>query len=213
LAPVAARTVNKKRTGERVATAAQTQDLSTLSFATAKAFGTWLAKHHENSPGVWLKLEKKTSSTRSLSYAEAVEVALAWGWIDGQKRSYDQDAWLQRFCPRGARSIWSKINREKALLLIERGEMRPPGLAQVQAAQADGRWQRAYDSSRTATVPTDLAAALAGNARAQRFFRTLDARNRYAILHRLQTAKTEKTRADRLQKFITMLAQGEKIHG
>ena len=140
-------------------------------------------------------------------------MALAWGWIDGQKRSYDEQAWLQRFSPRGARSIWSKINRDKALRLIENGEMQPAGLAQVRAAQEDGRWQRAYDSARTAAVPGDLAAALAANARAQRFFATLDARNRYAILHRLQTAKTQKTRIDRLQKFITMLAKGERIHG
>lgn len=207
-----AETTTKKRASKQTLTDSNEGPLA-VSFATAKEFDAWLRRQHAESSGVWLKLQKKTSKTRSISYAEAVDVALAWGWIDGQKRSLDEHAWLQRFCPRGPRSIWSKINREKALSLIGAGQMRPPGLAQVRAAQADGRWDKAYDSPRSAAVPEDLAAALARNARAQRFFATLDARNRYAILHRLQTAKTEKTRADRLEKFIAMLSRGEKIHG
>lgn len=183
-----------------------------LSFSGPRGFGVWLAQNHATSRGIWLKLAKKASSTRSVTYPEALEVALAWGWIDGQKQRHDDDFWLQRFTPRVARSPWSKINREKALALIASGKMQPPGLEQVERARKDGRWERAYDSSSRAVVPEDLAAELAKNTRAARFFETLEARNRYAILYRLQQAKTEKGRKDRLAKFVAMLANHEKLH-
>lgn len=183
-----------------------------LSFATARAFATWLGRNHAESPGAWLKLAKKSASGGSLSYSEALEVALAWGWIDGQKQRHDEMFWLQRFTPRQPRSGWSQINREKALALIAAGKMQPPGQAQVEQAQRDGRWDAAYAPASRATVPPDLAAALAKNARAARFFETLEARNRYAILYRIQTAKTEATRAARVLKFVAQLARHEKLH-
>jgi len=148
----------------------------------------------------------------ALTYAQALEVALAWGWIDGQKRALDASAWLQRFTPRAARSPWSKINRAKAEALIAAGNMRPAGLREVERAKRDGRWERAYDGARTAGVPADLAAALARAPRARRFFDALDAANRYAILYRVQTAKKPETRAERIARFVAMCARGETIH-
>ncbi len=172
----------------------------------------WLARHHESSSGVWLRIAKKGGTGRSLTYAEAVDGALAWGWIDSQKQKYDDTAWLQRFTPRKARSPWSKINRDKATALIEAGKMKAPGLAEVERAKQDGRWKSAYDSARTSAVPKDLAQALAANKRAAAFFATLDAANRYAILWRLQTARKPETRARRLEKFVAMLALHQRIH-
>jgi uncharacterized protein YdeI (YjbR/CyaY-like superfamily) len=183
-----------------------------LAFAQPREWAAWLSSNHASSPGVWLKLFKKASGTRSVTYPEALEVALAWGWIDGQKASYDDKAWLQKFTPRGPRSIWSKINREKALALIERGEMKPPGLAQVERAKKDGRWDAAYDSQSRATVPDELAAALAANPRAAEFFATLNSTNRYAVLFRIQTAKKAETRARRIAQFVEMLARHEKLY-
>ena len=184
----------------------------TRSFATAAAFSTWLAKNHDKSEGLWLKLAKKASKTKSITYAEAVEVALIWGWIDGQKNSAEEGFWLQKVTPRGPKSIWSQINRDKAVALIAAGRMEPAGLSQVERAKADGRWKAAYASAKTATVPSDLAAALGKNARARQFFETLEARNRYAILWRIGQAKKPETRAARITKFVQMLAQHEKIH-
>ena len=183
-----------------------------ISFADQPTWADWLAVNHASSRGAWLKLAKKASGVASVTYAEALEVALAWGWIDGQKRSHDDGAWLQKFTPRGPKSIWSKINREKALALIAAGEMKPAGLAEVERAQRDGRWEAAYDSPRGAAVPEDLAAALAGNARAAAFFATLNAANRYAILFRIQTAKKAETRARHIARFVEMLARHEKLH-
>jgi uncharacterized protein YdeI (YjbR/CyaY-like superfamily) len=157
-------------------------------------------------------MAKTASGVASIRYAEALEIALCWGWIDGQSRRLDETWYVQRFTPRTARSIWSKINCARATALIEAGKMRPAGQAEVDRARRDGRWARAYDSPRVATVPEDLAAALAGNARASAFFAGLDARNRYAILHRLQTAKKPETRARRLAAFVAMLARGERLH-
>ena len=157
-------------------------------------------------------MAKKDSGTPSVTYAEAIEIALCYGWIDGQKQSHSVEAWLQKFTPRGKKSIWSKINREKAVALIESGRMQATGLAEVKRAQADGRWEQAYDSPSTATVPPDLQAALNKNARAKAFFATLESRNRYAILWRVQTAKKAETRAKRIALFIQMLERGEKIH-
>jgi len=181
-------------------------------FEDQAAWTAWLEPHHADSPGLWLRHAKKGSGLASVSYDEALEVALCYGWIDGQKKSYDQSSWLQKWTPRGAKSIWSKINREKALKLIERGQMRPAGLAAVERAKHDGRWDAAYDSHSTATVPSDLQAALDNNAEASAFFATLNSTNRYAILFRIQTAKKPETRAKRIQEFIDMLARHEKLH-
>ncbi|HET9958944.1 MAG TPA: YdeI/OmpD-associated family protein [Polyangiaceae bacterium] len=174
-------------------------------------WAAWLTSNHHRSQGVWLHIPKK-GSKKALTYAEALEVALAWGWIDSQKRSFDARAWLQRFSPRKANSPWSKINRTKAEALIAAGTMQAPGLAEVERAKRDGRWQRAYDGARVASVPSDLAAALALNARARAFFETLDSANRYAILYRVQTAKHPDTRVARIERFVEMCARQETIH-
>jgi uncharacterized protein YdeI (YjbR/CyaY-like superfamily) len=181
-------------------------------FKDQKAWAAWLAKNHATSTGIWLRLAKGATDTKSLTYAQAVEAALCQGWIDGQKKAVDGQHWLQRFTPRTARSIWSKINREKALALIESGAMQPAGLAQVETARLDGRWERAYDSARGSAIPVDLQAALDASPKAKRFFAGLDAANRYAILWRLQTAKKPQTRAARIDKFIAMLGRGDKLH-
>jgi uncharacterized protein YdeI (YjbR/CyaY-like superfamily) len=154
----------------------------------------------------------KGKAKGDLTYASALEVALSWGWIDSQKRALDEHAWLQRFGPRTANSPWSKINRAKADALLRAGRLHPPGLAAVEAAKADGRWQRAYASARTAEVPPDLASALDANPRARAFFEALDRANRYAILYRVTTAKLPATRAARIEKFVAMCAAGQKIH-
>ncbi|MFJ5711618.1 YdeI family protein [Streptomyces sp. NPDC093105] len=187
-----------------------TQDLEIVAFASAEAFQAWLGENHADSPGIWLKLRKKGPGIVALDYAQALDVALCYGWIDGQKRTFDDQWWLQRFSPRTPRSKWSKINRDKVTALIEQGRMRPPGQAEIDRAKADGRWEAAYDSPRTATVPDDLAAALTAVPGAAEFFETLDLQNRYAILYRIQDAKKAETRARRIEKYVAMLAKGEK---
>jgi uncharacterized protein YdeI (YjbR/CyaY-like superfamily) len=187
-------------------------DLEILSFEHADAFGAWLGEHHAVSPGIWLKLRKKGPGVTALDYAQALDVALCHGWIDGRKKAFDDRYWLQRFTPRRPRSRWSRINREKAEALIEQGRMRPAGLAEVDRARADGRWAAAYDGARTASVPGDLAAALAAAPAAAEFFATLDSANRYAILYRVQEAKKPETRARRIATFVAMLAEGKKLH-
>ncbi|MGO8968553.1 MAG: YdeI/OmpD-associated family protein [Myxococcaceae bacterium] len=191
---------------------ARGEELSTLSFATPHAWSAWLSANHASSRGVWLKIAKKASSATSITYAEALQGALIWGWIDGQKGKLDESWWLQKFTPRGPKSIWSKINREKAMALIDSGDMRPPGFLAVECAKRDGRWKAAYDSQSRATVPVDLANALAANPHAARFFETLESYNRYAILFRIHTAKKPVTRALRIEKFIAMLSRQEKFH-
>ena len=188
------------------------KDLPVVRFADEGAWSTWLASHHASSRGVWVKIAKKGSDSASVSYAEALEVALAWGWIDGQKSSLDEASWLQKFTPRGPKSMWSKINCEKANALVAASRMHPSGLAEVERAKRDGRWERAYDSQSRAVVPPDLAKALAANTRAARFFETLESRNRYAVLFRIHAAKKPETRAARIEKFVAMLARGEKLH-
>ncbi|MFF0304774.1 YdeI family protein [Streptomyces sp. NPDC004562] len=189
-----------------------TQDLEIVAFESAEAFQAWLGENHAVSPGIWLKLRKKSPGVVALDYAEALDVALCYGWIDGQKAGLDDQWWLQRFTPRTARSKWSKVNRDKVAALIEQGRMRPAGQAEIDRAKADGRWDAAYDSSRTAAVPDDLAAALAAEPAAAEFFEALDRQNRYAILYRVQDAKKPETRARRIEKFVAMLAKGEKLH-
>ncbi|CAN7246204.1 YdeI/OmpD-associated family protein [Variovorax sp. LjRoot290] len=185
---------------------------ASLFFETAAQWKKWLATHHATSAGVWLRLAKKDSSERSVSYAEAVEEALCQGWIDGRKKADDDSFWLQRFTPRSARSVWSKINRDKAMTLVKEKRMRPAGKAQIDRAKKDGRWEAAYDGARTSAIPPDLKAALDADRHAAAFFETLDAANRYAILWRLQTAKKAETRERRLAQFVAMLARHEKIH-
>ncbi|HKQ78927.1 MAG TPA: YdeI/OmpD-associated family protein [Blastocatellia bacterium] len=187
-------------------------DLPVLPFERPKDWAVWLDKNHATSSGVWLKLAKKASGIKSVTYDEALEVALCYGWIDGQKRSHDETSWLQKFTPRGPRSIWSKINTEKAQALIESGRMKPAGQKAVESARQDGRWDAAYSSQSKAAVPDDLQVELDRNAKAKAFFATLDSRNRYAILHRIHMAKKAETRAKRIENFIRMLEKKEKIY-
>jgi uncharacterized protein YdeI (YjbR/CyaY-like superfamily) len=181
-------------------------------FKTARAFETWLRKHHASSEGIWLRVAKKGADETSVSCPEALEVALCWGWIDGHRKGLDDQHFLQRYSPRRAKSLWSKINVGKAKALIESGRMQPPGQAQVDAAKADGRWDAAYDGARTITVPEDLQAALDAAPAARAFFATVSATNRYAVLWRVQTAKRPQTRAKRIALLVDMLARGETFH-
>lgn len=183
-----------------------------MPFASAGAWERWLEEHHAGSPGVWLKFAKKGSGAESVTYAEAVEGALCFGWIDGQKRPFDGSFWLQRFTPRGPRSTWSRINRDRVATLLEAGRIRPAGLAAVERARADGRWDAAYEPQSTATIPDDLRRALDENPPASAFFAEIDSANRYAILYRVQEAKRPETRAKRIAKFVDMLARGERLH-
>jgi uncharacterized protein YdeI (YjbR/CyaY-like superfamily) len=188
-------------------------DLPTLLFAGPAELEAWLEQNQAESDGAWLKIAKKGASEPSVTYAEALELALCFGWIDSQKRGHDDQHFLQRFTPRRPRGRWSKINREKAEALLAAGAVRPSGMAEIEAAKADGRWEAAYDGQRTAKVPDDLRAELDGNPAAREFFETLDGANRYAVIYRLNDAKKPETRARRLRKFVAMLERGEKIHG
>ena len=172
--------------------------------------GAWLEGQHATSDGLWLKFAKKYSGLETVTYDQAVENALCYGWIDGQVRSFDEDYYLQRFTPRRPRSKWSKINRQKATKLIERGEMKPAGLREVERAKAEGRWDAAYDAPSTATVPEDLKRALGKNEIAREYCATLDRRNRYTILYQIQDAKRPETRARCIAKYVAMLAEREK---
>jgi len=186
--------------------------LAVLAFASPVAWEAWLAEHAAGSKGIWLKLAKKASGIASPTYAEAVDVALCHGWIDGQKLPYDENHWLQRFTPRGPRSRWSKVNRGKVGVLVADGRMRPAGQAAVDKAKADGRWDAAYDAPSQATVPDDLQAALDADPGAAAFFATLTGNNRYAVLYRIQDAKRPETRARRIEQFVAMLARGETLY-
>jgi len=190
----------------------KTSDSPRRLFKSKQDWAGWLEKNHEKSAGVWLRVGKKDSGVRSVSYKEALDVALCYGWIDGQKRPEDEMTWLQRFVPRSNTSIWSKINRETALGLIASGEMKAAGLEAIEKARENGRWEAAYDSPKGATVPSDLQAALDGNVRAKAFFESLARVNRYAVLWRIQTVKKAETRARKIREFVRMLEKGEKIH-
>ncbi len=187
-------------------------DLPVIPFASRDAWAAWLEEQHVTSDGLWLKIARKGSGIDTVTYAQALEVALCYGWIDGQKASFDDRYWLQRFTPRRARSKWSKVNRQKATELIERGEMKPAGLREVERARADGRWDAAYDAQSTARVPEDLRRELEKNEPARKFFETLNSANRYAILYQIQDAKKPETRARRIEKYVAMLSEGEKIY-
>src|SRR5215212_4850610 len=187
-------------------------ELPVRLFADPDELEAWLEEEGDSCDGVWLKIAKKGTDKRSVSDAEALEVALCFGWIDSQKRGFDDEYFLQRFTPRRPRGRWSKINREKAEALIAAKRMRPAGLAEVEAAKADGRWDAAYEGQRTATIPEDLRRDLDASPAAAEFFAGLDSANRYAIVYRLEEAKKPETRERRLRKFVAMLERGEKIH-
>jgi uncharacterized protein YdeI (YjbR/CyaY-like superfamily) len=181
-------------------------------FDSQGAWRDWLDKHHGDSTGVWVQIAKKGSGHSTVSHAEAVDVAICYGWIDGLRRPLDDKFFLQRFTPRRARSKWSQVNVTKANALVESGRMQPAGLREVELAKADGRWDAAYPSHSTATVPDDLAAALDAEPKAREFFDTLDSTNRYAIIYRVHDAKRPETRASRIAKFVEMCAAGERLH-
>ena len=188
-----------------------TAELPTKLFSNAAAWEKWLVAHATDA-GAWLKIAKKGQGVTSVTYAEALDVALCHGWIDGLKHACDEQYFLQRFTPRKPKSLWSKINIAKVEALIAAGRMQPAGLREVEAAKADGRWSAAYDSPSRMAPPDDLLAALVKNKKAAEFFETLDKTNRYAVCWRVQTAKKPETRKARIEKFIAMLARGEKIH-
>ena len=184
----------------------------TLAFASAEEFRAWLEAEHARSDGIWMKVAKRGTGIPSPTHDEVLDVALCFGWIDGQRKGLDETYYLQRWTPRRARSPWSKRNVDKTAQLIEAGRMQPAGLAEIERAKADGRWDRAYDGAKSAAVPDDLQAALDANPRAAAFFATLTGSARYAILYRLQDAKKPETRQRRLEQFVGMLERGEKLH-
>jgi uncharacterized protein YdeI (YjbR/CyaY-like superfamily) len=181
-------------------------------FDSQESWRNWLDGQRGDSAGVWVQIAKKGSGHLSVSYAEALDVAICYGWIDGLKRPLDSEFWLQRFTPRRARSKWSQVNVKKATALIESGQMQPAGLREVELAKSDGRWDAAYPSHSTATVPDDLGAALDAEPRAREFFDNLNSTNRYAIVYRVQDAKRPETRASRIAKFVAMCTAGERLH-
>ena len=187
-------------------------DLPTLAFKTSQAFETWLAQNHDHTNGLWLKIFKKDSGIQTINYAEALDVALCYGWIDGQKKSFDEKAFLQKFCPRREKSIWSKINIGHVERLIHEGKMKAAGLTAIDKAKADGRWEKAYDSPSNMTIPEDFIQALGQNKNAEAFFKTLNKANLFSIGFRLQTAKKPETRDKRMKDIIAKLAKGEKFH-
>jgi uncharacterized protein YdeI (YjbR/CyaY-like superfamily) len=187
-------------------------DLPVVTFETADEFERWLEREHTSSRGVWVRFAKKGSGLQSVTYEQAVLVALCFGWIDGQARSEGDASWLQRFTPRRRKSVWSQINRRRVDELIAQGRMRPAGLAAIETAKADGRWDAAYAPPSTAAVPPDLAEALRAEPDAEAAFAGLDSQNRYSILHRIATARRPETRAARIGKFVQMLKNGELLY-
>jgi uncharacterized protein YdeI (YjbR/CyaY-like superfamily) len=183
-----------------------------ISFASPEDFRAWLSRNHKRSGGIWLRIYKKGSAMPTVSYAQALDEALCFGWIDGQKKPYDERSWLQRFTPRRPNSGWSKNNTEHATRLVKSGKMAAAGLTEINAAKADGRWKAAYDSFGNAKVPDDFLRELARNKKAKACFDTLNKTNRYSIVYRLQTAKKPGTREKRKKMIIAMLAKGEKFH-
>lgn len=187
-------------------------DLPIMPFACQEQWQEWLDEHHQAAKGVWLKIAKLDAGIATTTYVEALDTALCYGWIDGQKQAFDAVFWLQRFTPRGPRSKWSKINRAKALALIEAQRMQPAGLRAVEQAQQDGRWEQAYEGQSAASVPDDFQRELDRHAEAAAFFATLDGRNRYALLYRIHDAKRPETRARRIAQFVAMLDRHEKLY-
>jgi uncharacterized protein YdeI (YjbR/CyaY-like superfamily) len=184
----------------------------TIFFASQADWEAWLEDHHQESTGIWMRMAKKASGIPSINYDEALEIALCFGWIDGQKDKWEEPYWIQRFTPRRPKSNWSKVNCEKVERLATEGKLRPAGLREVERAKADGRWEAAYASQRSIEVPDDLRLALEQHEPARLFFETLNKRNRYAILYRIQDAKKSETRAKRIQQTIEMLKEGKKLY-
>lgn len=189
-----------------------TTDQPIIAFESPHEWEAWLSKNHNISQGIWLRLFKKASQQKSITYAEALDGALCYGWIDGQKKSYDAESWIQKFTPRRKRSVWSKRNTEHISRLMKYGKMKPAGLQAVAAAKADGRWENAYDASSNATLPEDFLKELNKDKKAKAFYETLNRTNTYAIIYRLQSAKKPETRARRMKEFLAMLAKGEKLY-
>jgi len=187
-------------------------DLQIISFKSPKDWARWLAKNHSTWSGIWLRLFKKDSGVASVTYAEALDEALCYGWIDGQLEKYDEKSWLRKFTPRRPKSVWSKRNIEHIKRLIDAGKMKPSGLKEVEAAKADGRWERAYDSPSAMQVPEDFLKELSKDKKAKAFFETLNRANVYSIAWRLQTAKKPETRAMRMKAILELLNRGEKFH-
>jgi uncharacterized protein YdeI (YjbR/CyaY-like superfamily) len=187
-------------------------DLPILFFESSHDWEAWLEKNHAAAKGLWIRFAKKDSGVRSITYPEALDAALCFGWIDGQKASLDAQYWLQRFTPRRPRSKWSEINCKKVAALMAKDRVRPPGLKEIELAKKDGRWDLAYKGQRSMTVPEDFEAMLAKHPKAAAFFKTLNSANRYAILFRIHDAKKPETRARRIQKFVQMLKEGKKLH-
>lgn len=185
--------------------------LPTIEFKTAETFQAWLDKNHELSRGLWIKIFKKGSEKKTISYAEALDVALCYGWIDGQKQSFDEQAWLQKFCPRTAKSSWSKINIGHVERLTSQGKIRPSGFEAIEKAKADGRWEKAYDPPSKMTLPEDFLKELSKNKKAEEFFKSLNKTNLFSIGFRLQTAKKSETREKRMKAIIEKLAKAEKL--
>lgn len=190
----------------------KSNELPILLFVDQQSLENWLENNYDTSPGIRLQIAKKNSGVVSVSYAEALEIALCYGWVDSQKEALDERTWLQRFTPRGAKSIWSKVNKEKAENLIANGRMRPPGIKAIETAKQNGLWDKAYEPQSTASMPEDLAIELERNVKAKAFYDTLNRQNQYAILFRIHNAKKQETRAKRIQQFVAMLEKGEKIY-
>ena len=187
-------------------------NLQIIAFESSKTWEDWLAENHETSIGLWLHIFKKNSEIESVDYAQALDVALCYGWIDGQKKTYDKKSWLQKFTPRRAKSMWSKRNVENIARLVKSRKMKPPGLKEVEAAKQDGRWKKSYTSSSTMVMPGDFMKELAKNKKAEAFFKTLNKANTYAIGWRLETAKKPDTREKRMKIILEMLSKGKKFH-
>jgi len=198
--------------GKSAASKAKPNEVEVIAFESSAKWRLWLNQNHERTEGIWLRFYKKDSGVVSIKYAEALEEALCYGWIDGQVKSLDAKSYIQKFTPRRARSLWSKRNVNHVARLTREGLMQAAGLKQVESAKADGRWARAYDSPRTVAIPEDFLAALARNSNARTTFETLNKTNRYAIAWRLQTAKTPETRQRRFEAMIEMLSAGKKFH-
>jgi uncharacterized protein YdeI (YjbR/CyaY-like superfamily) len=199
-------------TTRRPAAAAEAPSLEVLEFADQVAWGDWLGEHHADTAGVWLRIAKKAAAVTTVAYPEVLDAAICHGWIDGQRKPLDETYFLQRFTPRGPRSKWSQVNREKALALIAAGRMRPPGQAEVEAARADGRWEAAYEPQSRASTPEDFQRALDQNPKAGEFFATLTGSRRYAFLYRLHNVRSPERRAQRIADYIVRLSEGRTLN-
>jgi len=190
----------------------KSNELPVMFFGEQQSLENWLENNHDTSPGIRLQISKKNSGVVTVSYDEALESALCYGWVDSQKEKFDEKMWVQRFTPRRAKSIWSKVNKDKAELLITNGRMKPSGFKAIEAAKKNGHWDKAYESQSIASMPEDFAIELERNVKAMAFYDTLNSQNKYAILFRIHNAKKQETRAKRIQQFVAMLEKGEKIY-